>query len=120
MPLFEVDNVDGSACGAEIDLLVSRLHVVFRVLPVQHEMPGSPRNRVLHQRARKPQALAVIGRAKLDAGHNTGRDRLAKADFLQQLQRRLVDATNVMVGERLEFSARKPGPHRLDVVGQRL
>ena len=88
--------------------------------PIQHEMARGLGDGVLHQRAREPQPLAVIGGADPRAGLDAGRDRLAEADFLEQLQRRLMDAADIVVGERLEAATGKAGADRADVVGKRL
>ena len=50
-----VDDVHGGARRAEVDAGAPRLHVMFGVLAMQHEMSRRARNRILDQGARKDQ-----------------------------------------------------------------
>ena len=50
-----VDDVHGGTGGSEVHLLAPRLHVVLRVLRMQHEVPRRHRQRVFDERPREQQ-----------------------------------------------------------------
>ena len=79
----------GRAGGAEIDPLAPGLHVVARLLAVEHELPRRLGDGVLDQGARKGQPpLVVVFGAGRRAGLDAGGDRVGEADVRQHLQHR--------------------------------
>jgi hypothetical protein len=99
-PGLDVDNVDRRARGAEMDLLAPGLQVVARIEAVEHETPRGLGQGVLDQGPGKQQAAVVVeppagGGHQLDAGgYGVG-----QSDLLQSIQRRLVDALHLGIGQ---------------------
>ncbi len=101
-----IDDVHGRAGGAEIDARPPRLHVVLRVLAVQHEAAARACERVLDERARKHEpARGCQARARTRHVVDARRRRVGEADLLEHVERGPVDAQDVGVGERLVRAA---------------
>ncbi len=108
-----IDDVHRRAGGAEIDPLAPGLHVVLRILAVQHEAAARPW-RACPRPARagkssRPLSFSIApGRgADLDAGG----DGVGEADLLQHVEGGVVDPQHILVAERLD-SGRLPAPAR--------
>ena len=56
MRLPVIHHVHGRAGGAEINLVAAQMHVIFRRLAVQGDVPGGLVQRFFHQPARQQQA----------------------------------------------------------------
>ena len=118
--LLDIDQMHRRARRAVMHALALDQHVVLRVLPVQGEIAGCVLYRVEHQRARKADAAVGII-ACPDAGQRlyAGGDGVGEADGFEQRQHRLVDALEVVVGDRLVAAAFHTGPDRPHIVCQR-
>ena len=119
-PGLGVDHVHGRPGRAEIHARAPGLHVVLRSLPVQDEVPRGSRHRVLDQRAREDQP-PLRGQCGPGLGHvlDSARGRIRKPDGLQHVERGVVNANDVGVGQRLVSPADHARVHGSQVVGQR-
>jgi hypothetical protein len=115
-----IHDVNRGARGAEIHSRSPRLHVVFRVLAVEHEVPGGPRDGIFHQRAREDQPAGGV-ELRPSLGHvvDAARGRIREPDVLQHVQRGMMDAQHIRVRQGLVSAARHAGTHGTQVVGQR-
>ena len=90
------------------------------ILPVQRQLTTALVERVLDDRARKPQAPVVTEhRADRLAGFDAILGGIGKADFLENAVDRGVDLRDIGIGQRLVPAARLAGMHRFQVFGQR-
>ena len=93
---------------------------MFGILAVQREMPCGVLDRVEHQPPREAQPAV---RAELGAGAlqrlDAARDSVGEADRFQNGQHGLVDALEVVLGERLVTAAFEAGTNGTDVLRQR-
>ena len=113
-----IDDVHGSACGAEIDPRSPWLHVVLRILAVQHEVPRSPGHGVLDQRARKNQPPGGVElRPRLGHVLDAAGSRVGEPNVFQHVERSMMDSKHVGVGQRLVQAARHARADRAQVVG---
>jgi hypothetical protein len=97
--VIEIDE-DGIAIAARLDI------VVLGIASIEHEIARADGERVLDERLGQAQAPMLIhegalGGQDLDAGG----DRLAEADLLEEVERRLMDALHVALAERLVLAA---------------
>ena len=115
-----VDHVHRGAGGAEVHLVPRKLHVVPRVLPVEHDVAGRARHRVLDQGPGEEEP--AVG-AELPAGRgdrlDAARDGLGEPDPLQHVEGGGVDPLHLRLVEGPVPAARHAGAHRLLVFAKR-
>jgi hypothetical protein len=110
---LQVDDVNGGAGGAEIDLLAPGLHVVLGVLAVHHEVAPGLGQGVLHQTTRDQEsALVGQGRTRIGEQLDAGGNGVAEADLLQHVEGGAMDALDLGVAERLVIAAFHAGLDR--------
>ena len=95
-------------------LFPAELHVVPRVLPVEHEVAGGVRHRVLDQGSgeEEPSVGAELPSRRGDR-LDAARDGLGEPDPLQHVERGGVDPLHLAFLERPVPAARHAGPDRL-------
>ena len=110
-----VHDMHGRARSAVMHIGPGQMQVMARVAGIKRDIPRRNRQHVLYQRARKAYApVAAQHRARSRHHRNTRRRRLAEPDFLQRLQRCLVDLQHARIRQRAILPPGHPrtdGPH---------
>ena len=119
IPAVRVDHAHGGAGRAEIDLLAPGLHVMARILSMQHEVPRRLPERVLDERAREQQPAVFADRAagareNFDAGRRCVRD----ADLGEEPQRGVMHLLHGAVAQGAVIAAGKARLYGAQIVRQ--
>ncbi len=118
--LLYIDDVDRRAGGAVVHPRTGQLQIAFRVAGEKRDIARRFRQHVLDEGAGEADAAVVaLDRAGAGQDFNAGGRCVGKADRLQRLERRLMDALAAIFGQRLVPATAQPGANRADVVGKR-
>ena len=108
------------ARGPEVHPVPGKLQVVAGVLPVEHDVAGGVRHRVLDQRAREEKpALGTHPPAGRGDRLDAARDGLGQADPLQHVEGGGMDPLDLALAEGPVPAADHAGAHRAFVLAQR-
>ena len=116
---MRIHHMHRGAGGAVMHPGAAQFHVMGRVAPVQHHVAAGAGQHVLDQRGRKaqPPVGPRLGAGRHHRRHPRGRG-AGQADALERGQRRMVDALQIRLIQRIVTPARQPGAHRLQLARQ--